>query len=71
MPLASKLTLACFVFGAAMSIPSVWIFGKDTVTYDADATRVNISSCFIKHDVSTGLMDSFHFFKGNTLLSSF
>ncbi|XP_076470900.1 neuropeptides capa receptor-like [Babylonia areolata] len=56
LPLATKLTVGCFVLGAAISTPSVWLFGKDTVAYNTGDTPVNISYCFIKKEVNLWLM---------------
>ncbi|KAK7115281.1 chemerin-like receptor 2 [Littorina saxatilis] len=69
LPLAKKLTIGCFLFGALTSVPTVWIFGKDTVSYNADVSPVYISYCFIKHDAELALLVTWAVVMGATFLS--
>ncbi|KAL8603125.1 hypothetical protein ACOMHN_059297 [Nucella lapillus] len=69
LPLATKLTVGCFLFGAATSTPSVWLFGKDTVTYDSDAALpANISYCFIKQQGNMSLLLTWAVLMGATFM---
>lgn len=64
--LAFKLTIGSFVFGASISIPSGWIFDRNTVTYSGG---VNISYCFINHQAPLSLLVSWAVVVGLTFLA--
>nr|KAG5713041.1 hypothetical protein BaRGS_021835 [Batillaria attramentaria] len=67
--LAKKLCAACFVFGACCTIPTVFIFGRDTVTYHGDVQPVNISYCFLQLDDNIPVIITWAVVQGTTFMT--
>lgn len=68
LQLAKKLCAACFVFSTITTIPTVFIFGRKTVTYEGGAVPVNISYCFLQDDANLPLVLSWAAVMGLTFV---
>ncbi|XP_025116217.1 orexin receptor type 1-like [Pomacea canaliculata] len=58
LPLARSLSTACILLGLALSIPGLWVFGRNTVTFTGDVHPVSISYCFVRNDANSTLLIS-------------